>query len=115
VTTLILAQADAVAAQPDLLPSLGRMFVALAVVLGLLLALAWLLRKGVIGRRSSGALSIETALALGDRRSLVIVSVEGRRLLLGLSSAHVGLVTELRPGATFDQTLTQVTQRSHTA
>ena len=39
---------------------------------------------------------------LGDRRSLVIVSVEGRRLLLGLTPAQVSLVTELAP-PTFQQ------------
>jgi flagellar biogenesis protein FliO len=32
---------------------------------------------------------------LGERRSLVVVSVEGRRLLLGLTPAQVSLVTEL--------------------
>ncbi len=39
---------------------------------------------------------VETAVPLGERRSLVIVAVEGRRLLLGLTPAQVSLVTELR-------------------
>jgi flagellar biogenesis protein FliO len=43
---------------------------------------------------------VETAIPLGERRSLVIVSVEGRRLLLGLTSTNISLVTELRAGAT---------------
>jgi flagellar protein FliO/FliZ len=88
-------------AGPDLVPSVWRTFGALAVVLALLAGLAWLARRGVLRRRSGGALGVESALALGDRRSLVIVSVEGRRLLLGLSSANVSLVTELQPRETF--------------
>jgi flagellar biogenesis protein FliO len=39
---------------------------------------------------------VETAVALGERRSLVIVSVEGRRLLLGLTPTTMQLVTELQ-------------------
>jgi flagellar biogenesis protein FliO len=42
---------------------------------------------------------VETALSLGDRRQLVIVSVEGRRLLLGVTQMHVALVTELSASA----------------
>ena len=41
--------------------------------------------------RGSRAIAVETAVPLGERRSLVIVAVEGRRLLLGLT-----------PGADFD-------------
>jgi flagellar protein FliO/FliZ len=117
VTAFLIAQADVVGADPQFMPSLGRMFLALGVVLSVLLALGWLMRKGVIRRRSSGALSIETALPLGDRRSLVIVAVEGRRLLLGLAPSQVGLVAELKPGgaASFDPSLAHATQRSQSA
>jgi len=67
-------------------------------VLGLLLMLAWLVKRGTIalpGRRGPGAVQIETSVPLGERRSLIIVSVEGRRLLLGLTPMQVSLVTEL--------------------
>ena len=70
---------------------------AVTIVLALLAAFLWLLKSGRLGavasRRSSVA--VETAVSLGDRRQLVIVSVEGRRLLLGLTAAQVTLVTEL--------------------
>ena len=80
-------------------------------VLGLVTVLAVLLRRGVLtlpGQRGPRTLRVETALSLGDRRSLVIVNVEGRRLLLGLTSTQVSVVTELgaAPG-TFDRVLDQ--------
>ena len=95
---LVVAQADVVgAAGPDLMPPIGRMLVGLLVVLGLLSLLGWGLRRGLVARRSTGALGVETALALGERRSIVVVTVEGRRLLLGLAPGQVSLLTELSP------------------
>jgi flagellar protein FliO/FliZ len=72
----------------------------LVVVLGLLAGLIWMLRRGsfgIAGTRSRAAIAIETAASLGERRSLVIVKVEGRRLLLGLTPQAVSLVSELTP------------------
>ena len=70
---------------------------AIVIVLALLAALAWLARRGNLGgfRPSASGLTVERGIALGERRSLVIVAVEGRRFLLGLTPASVSLVTEL--------------------
>ena len=72
-------------------------FFAVIVVLGLVAALAWLLRRGTFAslRGGSRAIAVETAVPLGERRSLVIVSVEGRRLLLGMTPAQISMVAEL--------------------
>ena len=82
---------------PDLTGAI-RGLVATAVVLGLIVVLAWLVKRGSLvlpGRRTSAPVAVETAIPLGERRSLVIVAVEGRRLLLGLTPSTVSLVTEL--------------------
>ena len=71
---------------------------AVMLVLGLVASLAWLVRRGTIrlpGSARRQAMAIESATPLGERRSLVIVSVEGRRLLLGVTPTQVSLVTEL--------------------
>jgi flagellar protein FliO/FliZ len=114
VTHLLLSLSPiAQTAGPDLVPPVWRTMLALVVVLGMLVGLAWLLRRGVIAKRSSGALGVETALALGDRRSLVIVTVEGRRLLVGLTPGQVSLVTELQTTSAtpFAQAVAQATAR----
>ena len=77
-----------------------RPLASLLVVIGLLVIFVWALRRGMFrtgpfGPRSS--IVVETAVALGDRRSLVIVVVEGRRLLLGLSAGSVSLLADLAP------------------
>ena len=80
---------------------------AVFLVLGLVAALAWTARRGAFGAlKKRGPLAIETAVPLGDRRSLVIVSVEGRRLLLGMTPASISMVAELGPRASFDQEVT---------
>jgi flagellar protein FliO/FliZ len=70
-------------------------------------AAAWAFKRsrlGTAGRRDR--IAIETACSIGERRSLVIVAVEGRRLLLGVTPGQVSLLTELgtQPGA-FSQAL----------
>ena len=72
-------------------------WLAVLIVLALVGALALLLRKGALGTlgRKGKVIQVETAVPLGDRRSLVIVAVEGRRLLLGLTPAQVSMVAEL--------------------
>jgi flagellar biogenesis protein FliO len=70
--------------------------IAVSVVLALVAGAAYALRSGAFGRRGgSGSIVVETAVTLGERRSLVIVTVEGRRLLLGLTPTTMSLVTEL--------------------
>ena len=88
-------------------------FAAVAIVLALVAALAWLARRGSLGalRRKGRYIEVETAVPLGERRSLVVVAVEGRRLLLGLTPAQICMVTELGKvaasptGSTFEQHL----------
>ena len=90
-------------------PGVVRTILSLLVVLGLLGGCLWLIRRGGWqGRLGKGPrpVQIETAVGLGDRRQLVVVSVEGRRLLLGVTPMHVALVTELSPAAaSFPDTL----------
>ena len=86
-----------------------RGLVAVLLVMAVMAAAVWVLRRGMprwTGARQTSPVQIETAVSLGDRRSLVLVSVEGRRLLLGVTPSQVTLVTSLQdaPGS-FDQVL----------
>ena len=86
-----------------------RGLVAIFVVFGLLALLAWAGKRGFLGglqRQGKSAVKVESAVPLGERRSLMIVSVEGRRLLIGLTPMQVSLVTELSAAReSFDDTL----------
>jgi flagellar protein FliO/FliZ len=94
---LLAVSAGGVPESGELLRSLA----AVVVVFGLLGTLAWAARRGRLGglTRRNGPLRIESTVPLGDRRSLMVVTVEGRRLLLGLTPMQVTLVTELAADA----------------
>jgi flagellar protein FliO/FliZ len=74
---------------------------AIFIVLALVAVLSWLARRGTFAgiQSRNRIVVVETAVPLGERRSLVVVSVEGRRLLLGVTPGQVALVTELAPAA----------------
>lgn len=95
------------------MPISGQTILTIVISLAVLGGLAWLLRRGASTRRSRLPVSVETAVPLGERRSLVIVAVEGRRLLLGLTPAQVTLVTELQ--APFKDTLDGAVSKATTS
>jgi flagellar protein FliO/FliZ len=92
----------------------GRALLIAVIVVGLLAAAGWLLRRNAPAGRARRSVTVETAVSLGERRSLVIVSVEGRRLLLGLAPGHISLVTDLgaAPGTVATESFNQTLDRS---
>ncbi len=85
---------------------LWRSLLAIVVVFGLLGALAWAARRGRLGffTRQPSQVRVEATVPLGERRSLMVVAIEGRRLLLGLTPVQISFVTELST-APFETTL----------
>jgi flagellar protein FliO/FliZ len=80
----------------------AQSIMAVIVVVGLVAALAWLVRRGALGPMATRgrAVTVESAVSLGERRSLVVVAVEGKRLLLGVAPQQITLVAELtRPAS----------------
>jgi flagellar protein FliO/FliZ len=90
---LALAQSTTLGADP--VPIGGQAIVVVIIAIAVLAGLGWLARNSRFARRTGAAVSVESAVPLGERRSLVIVTVEGRRLLLGLTPNQITLVTEL--------------------
>lgn len=77
-----------------------RAFGSLVAVLGLLGLFVWALRRGSLKLTSlapKGSIAIETAMSLGERRSIAIVGVDGRRLLIGLTPTTISFLSDLTP------------------
>ena len=77
-----------------------RAFLSLVMVLALLVAALWALRRGALrlpALKGRVEIVVETATSLGDRRSLAIVRVESRRLLIGLTPSAVSFLSDLQP------------------
>jgi flagellar protein FliO/FliZ len=94
-TGLVVAVQDGIAFAGDPTPVSGRAVLTAILVVACVGALAWWLRKGLPAARGRQGISVETAVSLGDRRSLVVVSVENRRLLIGMTQHQISLLAEL--------------------
>ncbi len=82
-------------------PDLGRYFSAVGIMIGVLLMLAWgikrLAGKGRGLRGDKRGLQVVEVLALGGRRQLAVVRCYDRTFALGLGEKEVSLVAELDP------------------
>lgn len=89
---------------PELALQLTQVLVSLGLVLGLIFALAWFVRRRprVAGQRH---IDVVERLSLGQKDQLVLVKVAGQSLLLGVSPAGIQMLQALDP-----ETLTQSTQ-----
>jgi flagellar biosynthetic protein FliO len=82
-------------------PSIGRLAITLVLVIGLIWATMWLARKFMKGRwagASDANVRILERVHLAPKKSIDIVSIGNRVLVLGVTDTHVGLLTELPPG-----------------
>lgn len=71
-------------------PGLGQMTVGLVMVLALIFALAWAVRRfGRVQSLPTGALRVLGGLSLGTRERLVLVKVGNAQLLLGVAPGRV--------------------------
>ncbi len=85
---------------PDAGPSLLRVLGALALVLGLFLGGAWLVRNGrfsVFGPSRSARLNLLETRSLGGRQALHVVAYGQERFLIGSTPAGINLLSHLAP------------------
>jgi flagellar protein FliO/FliZ len=79
----------------DVAVSLGQMLLGLAVVVGLLLATLWLLKRVSAPRSSAAALRVLGGAAVGPRERVVLVEVAGKVLVLGVAPGRVSALHTL--------------------
>jgi flagellar protein FliO/FliZ len=82
---------------PDLWVTLLKSFGMLCIVLGLLIGLLWLLRRFYHGggSRQAGLIRIHASAHLAPKERIVVVEVQGKRLLLGVTPQQINLLARL--------------------
>lgn len=98
------------------LSNMLNMFMGLAIVVALILGLAWILRKyGRLPGNNLVNMKVIGGLSLGTREKAVLIEVENTRLLIGVAPGHIQtlhvLGTQGEPSSAFDKTLQQLQQK----
>jgi flagellar protein FliO/FliZ len=84
------------AAAPTASGSILSTFFALALVVAMILALAWVLRRVQGGAlRNAGPIRVVAAVSVGMKERVVLVEVAGEQLLLGVTAARIELLQRL--------------------
>ncbi|MCB9481287.1 MAG: flagellar biosynthetic protein FliO [Desulfobacteraceae bacterium] len=91
----------------DLYAELFKTFGMLAIVLGIIVAALYFVKKFISSNFSMGEKSkirIVSSFYLGSREKLLIIDVEGERLLLGVTRENISLIKKLgRAGDVVEQ------------
>ncbi|MEH6442315.1 MAG: flagellar biosynthetic protein FliO [Oceanospirillaceae bacterium] len=88
---------------PSLGSSVWQMGLGLLFVLGLILLLAWLMRRVTGIQGSKQHIKIVSAINVGNRERAVLVEVGGEQLLLGVAAGQVSLLHKLQSPIAFDK------------
>ncbi|MGL4929909.1 MAG: flagellar biosynthetic protein FliO [Plesiomonas sp.] len=75
--------------------SIGMALLSLLLVLALIIGLGWLAKRLRLPFHGKGSIQIEQQQALGQRERLLIVNVEGQRLLIGVTPQNISLLSHL--------------------
>ncbi|MBE8168535.1 MAG: flagellar biosynthetic protein FliO [Shewanella sp.] len=75
--------------------SMAGMMGGLLVVLGLIFVLAYVVRKFNLAPSSNGALKTIAVAALGQKEKVVLLEVEGKQYLLGVTTHSINLIDKI--------------------
>jgi len=93
------------AAAPPGVASLGQVTLSLALVLAVIFAAAWVVRKSrAFGKPASGALDVIANLPLGQKERAVLIRVGTTQILLGVAPGRVSTLHVLTTPVTPDPT-----------
>lgn len=110
----LFSPAAALAAQPAPIPPTAgmlQMFAGLVVVLALLIAAAWLLKRFSVQQKiPGGAIKVIAGAAVGQRERVVLVEVGETWLLVGVAPGHVSALHSM-PKVEIDATETAVSEK----
>lgn len=81
-------------------------------VIGLLLALLWTLRKlqnGAVLRKPAQRMQLIETLSVGQRQKIVLIQVDGREVLVGITAHHMTALSPWSSNGSADETHAQST------
>lgn len=96
------------AASSGLGTMMGQMFAVLLLVIGLLVGLAWLLKRaGVTQGALNGQLAVLGAVSVGQREKVVLIQAGQEQLLVGVTANEISLLHLLSEPIVVDKSATK--------
>ena len=92
---------------PELLPALFKMISALAITLGVMIIAVYGFKKAI--NKSTGGITDGESIKvlatryLGPKKSIVLIDVLGKILLIGIASGNISLLTEINDSDLIEQ------------
>jgi len=83
------------------------MIISLFMVLALIIASAWILKKFNLTQRSASGMKVITSLPVGHKEKLIVVQVGDEQLLIGVSQQQVTLLKVLDTPLTMEPQVSQ--------
>jgi flagellar protein FliO/FliZ len=78
--------------------SMIKMMMGLAATIVMIFVVVWLIKRvGYTGYNQTNGMKITSTLALSSKEKLVVIEVEGEKILIGVAPGFVGLVKTLEP------------------
>lgn len=104
----VFADAGAVTSATPTVTSMLKLGLMLGVVLFMFVGFAWILKRMTgLNPRGGEGMKVTGGISLGQRERLVVVDIEGQRLVLGVTQQNIHLIKELPGKHSFDATLKQ--------
>ena len=70
-------------------PSVGRLLISLLFIIGLILVLAWLWRRGAGFTNKGRAIQVIESAAVGTREKIVLIKAGDKQLLIGVTTQQI--------------------------
>jgi len=77
------------------LPGVGQVVISLALVVGLLLVLAWSWRKLQLKLPGSQHFKVVASLNIGPKERILVIDIQGKQRVLGVTSHSINFLFEL--------------------
>lgn len=92
-TQPLVTSSSSVADGVSVLPALAQVGATLLFVIALIVISAWCVKRfNFRGLSQRGPIKIESALALGQKEKMLVVNVEGKRLLIGVTAHNISVL-----------------------
>lgn len=109
----LLVQAQTTTEKVSSTESLLQIVLSLIVVIGVILALAWLMRRFTVAQAGGGQLKVVASLIAGSKEKVIVIEVGNEQHLLGITASNINHLAKLETPLEVKKSEDKVTHSRH--